>query len=470
MLTEVLVKQRQEIYAYDNLERVINVVLRLYVGNTAIFSFDEAENRPHAYKTNPDVITSLKLTKEINTLSTLSFTTLITNEVFNRYGGITVKKSVIILADDNLCLFIGKVSSVSKNAITGEVEVEAEELLGCMRDIIAVDDAYTTIVENGENRKVHLYTYRQLLNKAISSGLPSGYGGAYTSIPSYTLSIDSSAANKLANEIIQDITGTDCLSLVYDTINPWVHGVLSGKATGYYTIKHNRGDYVEYTVSSYRVSYSTELVDANVSRDSNGYLYYGSDDLVNMQQEIKFQYGYNILNVSFEDSNKDPFTAALAYGTYTLSGSSEEQFTTYRYQNYDSGNPTSKYGTIEKALNVGKIGSDYASTSAAIDEFRSKVAGFLEDKCRLFCDNCIINGIDPYYIKTTNRGTPIDVGDLVRISIDNTTYNSIDYSDYCLSLEVDFFNHENDRYIIGPYIPDNLLEYTVANSYERAKK
>lgn len=445
-------------------------MIRLYAHDTCIFSFDESENRPDTYRLEPNVVTSLKLTKEINALSTLTFTTLITNNVFDIYGKLTVKRTVIVLADDNLCLFIGKVSSVSKNALTGEVEVEAEELLGCMRDYIAVDDAYTTIMENGESRKVHLYTYRQLLTKAISSGLPSGYGNAYSTIPSYTLSIDSTANDKLASDIIQDITGTDCLSIVYNTINPWAHGILSGKATGYFTIKQQYGYRVNYTVSSYQVKYSMELVNANANRNSSGYLYYGADDIENMQHEIKFQYGYNILNVSFEDSNKDPFTDVLAYGTYTLSGSSEEQFTTYKYHNYGSSSPSGKYGVIEKSLNIGKIGSDYVSSSVAIDEFRNKVAGFLEDKCKLFCDNCIINGIDPYYIKTTNKGAPIDVGDLVRISIDNTTYSSIDYTDYCLSLEVDFFNHENDRYVIGPYIPDNILEYTVANVYEKAKK
>lgn len=33
-------------------------------------------------------------------------------------------------------------------------------------------------------------------------------------------------------------------------------------------------------------------------------------------------------------------------------------------------------------------------------------------------------------------------------------------------MDVDFFNHENDTYIIGPYIPDNILDYKAGTIIE----
>lgn len=427
------------------------------------YSFDQNENPDHY------LIFSLKLSKEVNTLSTLSFTTLITHP---NVSSIKIKKTVFILADDNLCLFIGKASSISKNILNGTVELEVEDMLGCMRDRIAVDGPLTTYTdEEGNTKTVHLYTYRELLNLAMVG--MTGYGDASMSLPQPTLSIingSSDMSAKLSSQIIQEITGTDRLSIIYNTVNPLVHGILTSKVTGSYSIS---GGYPKYIVKSYVVKYSCELNDNNAYRDENGYLYYGRNEINNIMNDISFDYGYNIINSSFEASNKEPFTEIMAYGTFKYGSSSQEYIASRMITQNDFSpirNITLKYGTIQKAVNFGFI-NEYPNISGGAEaaakvltELLDKATSFLADKMRLFCDNCVINGIDPYFIKESNKGIPIDICDTVRIRPSNDL--ELDYSEYCLSLEIDFFNHENDRYVIGPYIPENMLEYSVAQYYK----
>ena len=122
-------------------------------------------------------------------------------------------------------------------------------------------------------------------------------------------------------------------------------------------------------------------------------------------------------------------------------------------------NAANKYGRIEKNIDFGYIG-EFNYYSDAQRELTNRCNKFVDERLGAFGNRITVTGIDLYYLNDPNHTKAIQLIDLVHVV---SAPHDIDIYDYCLSREIDFFNHENDQYIIGPFIPSNYFEYTNTN-------
>lgn len=436
-------------------------MLRLFLNGSLYYSFNEEEN--HIGNRSGYIITALKREKEINSLSSLSFTTLITHP---RASDIQIKRSLIILADNNRCLFIGKPSDIKKNPLSGTMDVDCEDIFGCLRDEIAID------VENPDGGDVER-TYQTLFAAAMN-GLQTysgsvdegifGYNSSVT-LPYPTITGNSISVDSLLNDKSTDsYFGSDYLSILYSTVLNYTGGVVNTWAEGTYSIDSYG---IDYNVSRIRVDYRVDLREA--PRDSDGY-YSISDVPSSVLNSVDFECGVNIIEFEHEPSQKYPVSAIVPFGSFKNTEYNNEEEKIYLGRAsimpliVKNDLAVAKYGYIAKAIDFGDLGS--STQSNAQNNLRVKATSWAIDHLKPFCDKYTITGVDKYYINgiTSPKNRPLDICDLVHVDFGIYSEDGVDdFIDYLLSLSIDYFNHENDRYIIGPYIPDNILEYNSSN-------
>jgi hypothetical protein len=196
----------------------------------------------------------------------------------------------------------------------------------------------------------------------------------------------------------------------------------------------------------------------NKQRNANGELtkpYYSTPP--------DFKFGLNLLNFEVEPAVNDPLTAIAPTGTYKWPNESQQRLVMldtnsngYRIAHTAA---SQKYGIIEKNIDFGYIG-DYDNYSDAQNALRNLCNKFISERLGAFGNRVTITGIDPYYLNDSNHPYSIKLRTLVHVL---SLPHDIDIYDYCLSREIDYFNHENDQFIIGPFIPSNYFEYSNTN-------
>lgn len=446
-------------------------MLRLFRDNYLFYSFNDSENEA------TDIITSLKLKKEINALSSLTFTCYINHRHIN---SIILKRTCFSLIDTNnnvsRCLFIGKVQSIKYNYMSGTVDIECEDLLGCLRDCCTLDTDYDQ--NDPKPRK-----YRVYFDKAIHGFDRDNYHleGAFgyntiMNIPLPSVVFPSPNDPKLDEYAKDDVKFNDYLSLIYDTVLSYTGGIITTTAN---VVVDSQLLWMD--INSYVISYRIDMRDK--LRDTEGEYDITGIDQAHLNN-VDFKYGDNILSVSREPSQQDIITAIYPYGTIKDKTNNSEEYIDLQGANLTFAEPyivnnaaVHKYGYIAVPIDFGLVDTFDGISESKKDQAARHLVGISEGwgmtHIQLFSDKYTINGIDKYFYGQSSYGRPIDICDLVHIDIKNLAGSSNDIFDYCLSLDIDFFNHENDQYIIGPYIPDNILKYdtgVIVDKNEKKKK
>ena len=462
--------------------------IRLFMDNALFFSFNSLENQKD-YS-----LLSMKLKEEVNTLSHLSITTLFNHP---RIRQIVVRKSTFVLTDDDECLFIGKVLSMSRN-MANEVTIEIEDLLGCLRDIVRPGYEYEMRAQNqidyipteigGLSPYRRFDTYSTLFYIDIAGKLtPSVYNSLYT-IPSGIVTLDeaissASTGGSDSDDVIyadpvdttvgvigevttygddeiskKDATNISAfknyLSILYDDINAEAGGIAYPKVLG--SIENNNTISVNYIINSYTLHYTRAPLYKNIERNDNGEIIKSSYSNV-----PDFQFGVNILDFEIEPAVNDPITEIAPTGTYKIPNTNEQRLVMRDTgtRNYTVANikALQKYGPIQRNIDFGYIGEFdyYDDAKQCLTDVCEK---FVNERLGPFGDRITITGIDPYYMKKSDD--QIRLRRLVHVV---SSSHDIDIYDYCLSCEIDFFNHEHDRYIIGPFIPSNYFDFKETN-------
>lgn len=438
-------------------------MIRLFADTYLYFSFNATEHDSLSYG-DRYVITALTREKEVNSLSSISFTTMMDHP---RFSSLVPKRTLIVLLDDNRCLFIGKVATIKKNIFQGTAEVECEEILGCLRDSCVVDN----ISKEYDDMQFE-YQYSELLHIGLSGMTNEQTWGTNTKL-GYNCStwlpyaIASINGDTMLNAYtVENISGNDFLELIYSTVLPWTGGILRLTASDFnYNSANKRHTVTED--SKINLIYDVGIRNANANR-VNGIL-----PASQKPSRHDFVYGENIINIDSEPSQKYPISAILPYGTYTETVGNQERplwlfMAGIAHPYIYSSDSETLIGKVAKSIDFGNVGK-FAVTdlSSAVNKLKDLATDWVNNHLRQYQDKMIVTGIDKYYIYgySTSLGREIDVGDIIRIEAE--PYN-IDYYDYCLSLKVDYFNHENDQYVIGPYIPENELDYKVSNFIAKA--
>lgn len=438
-------------------------MIRLFMDNALFYSFDDLEN-PEGYN-----LQSMKLKKEVNTLSSLSISFLSSHP---RSSSIVLRRSTFVLTEDNNCLFIGKVLTINHSLMSEEYQLDIEEILGCLRDtpsaINREDEVdpqedpesgltpeYDTITRSYEYL---FYTICDQLYPSNNDNTSLGYNSLYTLPAATGVIVDTyeiqSIKSKLSDLTDVNLTGKDYLNLLNDYLTGWVGGVFYLVVGGSCSNTHTQ--YVTYTVNSIYLYYSLDPLSENKRRNSNGEL-----SITKSNVPISFEFGKNILDMDIEPSISNPYSGVLPYAAYTatINGQEVAKAVTVGGLYVFNNNAKSKIGKIVKAVDFGDLGDDFPNITQASYKLRSIAQDFVDSRLMPVKDRMVVTGVINSLIQNGTIGDPIL--ELIRIK---STKHNIDYVDYCLSYEADFFDHSKDRYIVGPYLPSNYLEYNSTNT------
>ena len=438
--------------------------------NALFFSFNEAEN-PKDYN-----LLSMKLQEEVNSLSHLSISFLFTHP---RAKTIIQRKSTFVLTNDNECLFMGKVLSISRN-MSNEVSVEVEDFLGFLRDIIRPGYAYMARTDSkysiddsadfwtGPNAVSFSTIYYEELYSILKK---SKYNSLYTVPDGKPLwsTQESSEQPPVADEgnyhkyeiSTKDATHIasfkNWLSVLYDDVNTEGNGVIMPEVFG--SISNAGSSSVKYTISNYVVYYNKEPMKANANRNAQGELTRPSG------LTPDFEYGVNLLDFEVEPAVNDPTTAIAPSGMYKWSTEDQGRLV-MRDKNYSDycithAKALEKYGRIEKNIDFSEVGiaNTYTEGQTLLNNACTK---FINERLGVFSDRITVTGIAPYWMGAIGKCNLLSLVYVV------SPPHDVDIYDYCLSREIDFFDHKNDRYIIGPFIPANYFDYKTTNAKRKA--
>lgn len=177
-----------------------------------------------------------------------------------------------------------------------------------------------------------------------------------------------------------------------------------------------------------------------------------SDDLKS------FYYGENVFDMSSEPSKPRIVTGILASGT----DGNGEIICSQPERIYHSSS-VKKWGRVVEIVDFGKVTTkviekknddDVVITrSAAINIVTNKAKRWLKSRTKVLPDKVSVKGIDNFFLgKSYNM---IEIGDDVKCY---SKPHKINITASCLSMSIDFFNHQNDQYVIGPYVPSNYYD------------
>lgn len=439
-------------------------MIRLFMDNALFYSFDNIEN-PEDYN-----LTSMTLKKEVNTLSSLSISFLSSHP---RSKSIVLRRSTFLLAEDNECLFIGKVLTINHSLMSEEYQLDIEEITGCLRDTPSSIDREDEVdpQEDPDSGLTPEYdisssTYEYLFYDVSNQLYPSdnsntslGYNSLYTLPTAYQGTIVdsyniSSINSKLNDQIDVNFIGKDYLNILNDYITGWIGGVCYLNVVGNLSNEHTQN--VKYMVASIELIYNLDYLSENISRNNDGEL-----NITKSNVPISFEFGKNILSMDVEPSISNPYSGVLPYAacTLTINGQSVAKAITVDGLYVFNSKAKNKLGKIVKAVDFGDLGDSYANIRAAATKLKSIAQSFVDSRLMPIKDRMVVTGIKNSLLQNGTIGDPL----LQLIRIKSTAHN-IDYVDRCLSYEIDFFDHSKDRYIVGPYLPSNYLEYNSSNT------
>lgn len=447
-------------------------LIRLFMDNALFFSFDEKEN-PKDYS-----LLSMRLSEEVNTLSHLSITFLFTHP---RAKTIIQRKSTFVLTDDEQCLFIGKVLSISRN-MSNEVSVEVEDFLGFLRDIIRpgydymarTDSRYSVVDSSDLWVDVLQVSYTTIFYSELYDILKPSYYNSLYSVPNgkpldstqnpdddvpvgATDGEDYGKYEISAKDATNIASFKNWLSILYDDINAEAGGVVTTLVTG--GLSNVGSSAVKYTISYYTIYYNKEPMKDNANRNAQGELSKPSGITPD------FEFGVNLLDFEVEPAVNDPTTAIAPSGMYKWSSEDQGRLVMLdkNYSDYclTHAQALTKYGRIEKNIDFSEIGIANTYTEAQT-MLRNVCTKFINERLGAFGNRITIKGISPYWMGGTK-----DCSLLSKAYVLSSPHD-IDIYDYCLSREIDFFDHKNDRYIIGPFIPANYFDYKATNAKRKA--
>lgn len=441
--------------------------------NALFFSFNEAEN-PKDYS-----LLSMKLQEEVNSLSHLSISFLFTHP---RAKSIVQRRSTFVLTDNDECLFMGKVLSISRN-MSNEVSVEVEDFLGFLRDIIrpgydymARTDSRYAIQDSADLwtdadavtfSTVYYQELRNLLKQSKYNSMytvPDGKALWSTQAPSDEPPTTEGDTGDYGEYDISKKDATNVasfknwLSVLYDDVNAEGSGVITTDVDG--SISNVGSSSVKYTISHYTIYYNKEPMKANANRNAQGELTRPT------WLTPDFEYGVNLLDFEVEPAVNDPTTAIAPSGMYKWSTEDQGRLV-MRDKNYSDyclthAKAIEKYGRIEKNIDFSEVGiaNTYTDGQRLLNEACTK---FINERLGAFGDRITVTGIDPYWMNKSSKRLG-----LLSLTYVTSSPHDVDIYDYCLSREVDFFDHKNDRYIIGPFIPANYFDYKSSNAKRKA--
>ena len=244
------------------------------------------------------------------------------------------------------------------------------------------------------------------------------------------------------------------LSAIYDDVNAEAGGVITTNARG--TLSGIGTKNVKYVISDYTIWYKLKPLKDNKNRDAHGELpkpsYSTSPD---------FEFGNNLIDFEIEPAVNDPTTAIAPTGVYKWPDEDQGRLVmldkSYSDFAIEHVKAVEKYGRIEKNIDFSEVGTFNLYTDAQ-NALYQRCSTFVNDRLGAFGDRITVTGIDKYYLeKTESRIRLLSMVHVLSPSHD------VDIYDYCLSYEVDFFNHDKDKYIVGPFIPSNYFEYKSTN-------
>ena len=177
-----------------------------------------------------------------------------------------------------------------------------------------------------------------------------------------------------------------------------------------------------------------------------------------MAEAIKatFKYGDNALDMVTEYPKPRIVTGILAQGE---DGNGYHIFTVPS-RIYHSAS-VKKFGRVIEFVDFGKLTKKIIKDNAdgiklrdtLYKTLKNKAKTWLNSRCKDFGNKVTIKGVDPFYEKKNN--TPIAIGDMIKAY---SKPHGINEAAPCLAMDIDYFNHQNDQYIIGPYIPNNFYD------------
>lgn len=148
------------------------------------------------------------------------------------------------------------------------------------------------------------------------------------------------------------------------------------------------------------------------------------------------RYGVNLIDFEEEYPIQELFTAIVPVGANKLNIASVNDGKDY----IENPEAVAKFGRIYRVESWDDI------TNATT--LKTKGQKFLNDHGKIFNNDLTVKAVDLRCIDKSNE--PIKMGDRVRVKIPHL---NIDAVLFCLSIEYDFYNPENNSYKLGTFIP-----------------
>lgn len=446
-------------------------MIRLFMDNALFYSFDNVEN-PENYN-----LMSMKLKKEVNTLSSLSISFLSSHP---RSKDVVSRRSTFVLAEDNNCLFIGKVLTINHSLMSEEYQLDIEDILGCLRDtpssinreeeVDPQEDPDSGLMpEYDRVTRTYEYLFYSICNQLYPTNNNDNTSLGYNSL--YTLPIANqgtikdtygiqSISSKLNYETDLNLVGKDYLNLLNDYITGWVGGVSYLEVVGACHNEHTQ--YVTYTVGSIDLIYDLDPLSENKYRNNDGELSVTKSNI-----PVSFEFGKNILDMDIEPSISNPYSGILPYAScsLTVNGQDVTKAVTINGLYVFNNKAKTKLGKIVKAVDFGDLGNNFANYISAQNKLSSIAQDFADTRLMPIKDRIIVTGVKNSLLQDGTIGDPL----MSLIHITSVAHN-IDFVDYCLSYEIDFLDHSKDRYVVGPYLPSNYLDYNSSNAKNTTKE
>lgn len=180
-----------------------------------------------------------------------------------------------------------------------------------------------------------------------------------------------------------------------------------------------------------------------------------------MASSLIFKYGENAIDMTAEIAKPKIVSGILPYGE-DGNGSPMCISGTVIWHKAS----VNKYGRILEIVDFGKMTNKVlkkksddqtvltnTEKSTIQTKIGSKAKRWIVTRLGTYPDKVTIKGIDNYYLgKYPSR---VHIGDIVTAK---SSLHNINTTAHCLAMDIDYFDHQNDQYIIGPYIPNNFYD------------
>lgn len=430
-------------------------MLRLFWDRKLFWSADDNEHHDENLS-----LLKISLKEEVNSPAALSFTITALHKYFN---DLKIGISILVLADDEDILFIGNVSNIRVN-MDMSVDVEAEDLLSVLKnnvynspesssnvavtyssfvDIIVnalKSSHYTTTTEN-------YFSNSRVLNVTDWYGFPTVKAG-YIIQPGDSMfdiksTFDLEVGKTLWELLITDMIGGKSNLTVYLT-----YGKVSIYKSSSVVTADNLDD-ICFNINS--------AIDRSSTPDGT----HGSGGIDPEIYSDTFEYGENMISLEIEPSVSELLTGFRIVGedsqgkkfnpTNAVSGCSKQ------IVNMDL---VKKYGFHTKAIDFGTVPySIDTQRNMAYSELFERGKNYADIRLKDFGKKYTLSGISHKYT-TPNYEYRVAICSATKVV---SQIHGVDEVSTCLAKEINFLDHSNDRYVLGPYIPENMFDPNITD-------